>query len=115
MKEIILASMFAIVRHISLTAQNNLNTIQPQYEIKLSTSVESIVPMGLGRSRLISTNVKRDYKAFSSEQTEDDTTRNKSERKAIRVKDFEETKLLNFYNISGIRFQNIPSNDAVIG
>ena len=27
---------------------------------------------------------------------------------------FEETKLLNFYNIGGIRFQNIAANDAVI-
>ncbi len=39
---------------------------------------------------------------------------NKSKRSNIRVKDFEETKLLNFYNIGGIRFQNIAANDAVI-
>jgi hypothetical protein len=30
------------------------------------------------------------------------------------VKNFEETKLLNFYNIGGIRFQNIAANDALI-
>jgi hypothetical protein len=30
------------------------------------------------------------------------------------MKDFEETKLLNFYNVAGIRFQNIAANDAVI-
>ena len=29
-------------------------------------------------------------------------------------KNFEETKLLNFYNIAGIRFQNIVANDALI-
>jgi hypothetical protein len=32
----------------------------------------------------------------------------------MRVKGFDETKLLNFYNIGGIRFQNIATNDALI-
>ena len=85
-----------------------------QVEYKVITSVESIVPNGLGRSRLISSNANRDYSEFTSEQTEDDNTRNKSKRKNIRVKDFEETKLLNFFNIGGIRFQNIVANDAII-
>jgi len=88
--------------------------INAQLEYKIITSVESIVPSGLGRSRLISSVEERDYKDFTSEQTEEDNTRNKSKRKDIRVKDFEETKLLNFYNIAGIRFQNIAANDAVI-
>ena len=30
------------------------------------------------------------------------------------MKNFDETKLLNFYNVGGIRFQNIAANDAVI-
>lgn len=85
-----------------------------EFEVKVITSVESIVPDGLGRSRLISANDKRDYKEFTSIQTKDDNTRNKSKRKNIRVKNFEETKLLNFYNVAGIRFQNIAANDAVI-
>jgi hypothetical protein len=85
-----------------------------QYEVKVITSVESVVPNGLGRSRIISANAERNYKAFTSEQTEEDNTRNKSKRKNIRVKDFEETKLLNFYNLGGIRFQNIAANDAII-
>nr|WP_281543330.1 hypothetical protein [Maribacter aestuarii] len=83
-------------------------------QFKVITSIESIVPSGLGRSRIIDANADRDYKEFSSIQTEDDNTRNKSDRGDIRVKDFEETKLLNFYNIAGIRFQNIAANDAVI-
>ncbi|PIV95122.1 MAG: hypothetical protein COW44_00700, partial [Flavobacteriaceae bacterium CG17_big_fil_post_rev_8_21_14_2_50_33_15] len=78
------------------------------------TSVESIVPSGLGRSRIISANEEKNYKEFTSTQTEDDNTRNKSDRSEIRVKDFDETKLLNFYNIGGIRFQNIAANDAII-
>jgi hypothetical protein len=83
-------------------------------EFKVITSVESIVPNGVGRSRIISALEDKDYKEFSSVQTEEDNTRNKSNRKEIRVKNFEETKLLNFYNIGGIRFQNIAANDAII-
>ena len=85
-----------------------------QVEYKVVTSVESIVPNGFGRSRIISANEQKDYKEFTSTQTEDDNTRNKSKRDEIRVKDFDETKLLNFYNIGGIRFQNIAANDAII-
>ena len=85
-----------------------------QVEYKVVTSVESIVPSGLGRSRIISANDTKDYKEFTSTQTEEDNTRNKSKRGEIRVKGFDETKLLNFYNIGGIRFQNIAANDALI-
>lgn len=85
-------------------------------EYQVVTSVESIVPNGLGRSRLISSNVSRDYDDYTSDRSGDknEDGRNKSKRGDIRVKDFEETKLLNFYNIGGIRFQNIVANDAVI-
>ena len=46
--------------------------------------------------------------------SEEDNDRNKSDRGDIRVKNYEETKLLNFFNIGGIRFQNIAANDAVV-
>ncbi|TVZ15307.1 hypothetical protein [Maribacter sp. MAR_2009_72] len=104
MKKIMLSCFIALIAITTMTAQ----------EYKVITSVESIVPSGLGRSRIIDANADRDYKEFSSEQTEEDNTRNKSKRGDIRVKDFEETKLLNFYNIAGIRFQNIAANDALI-
>ncbi|MEZ4805388.1 MAG: hypothetical protein R2852_07865 [Bacteroidia bacterium] len=78
------------------------------------TVIESIVPNGLGRSRIINALETRDYKEFSSVQTDDNKTRNKSSRSDIRVENFEETKLLNFYNLGGIRFQNIAANDAMI-
>jgi hypothetical protein len=85
-------------------------------EYQVVTSVESIVPNGLGRSRLISSNVSRDYDDYTSDRSsdKDEDSRNKSKRGDIRVKDFEETKLLNFFNIGGIRFQNIVANDAII-
>jgi len=87
--------------------------IQAQ-QFKVITSVESIVPSGLGRSRIIDAKEEKDHAAYTTEQTKEDNTRNKSKRGEIRVKNFEETKLLNFYNIAGIRFQNIAANDAVI-
>lgn len=100
---------------LALLLCGTVSTIQAQqYEYKVITSVESIVPNGLGRSRLISASEERDYKNFTSERAEEDDSRNKSKRKDIRVKNFEETKLLNFYNLGGIRFQNIVANDAVI-
>jgi hypothetical protein len=95
-----------------------LSTFNAQtYEYKIITSVESIIPSGLGRSRIIDTNEKRNHENFTSERTDGKNkkdTRNKSKRSDVRVKNFEETKLLNFFNIAGIRFQNIAANDAVI-
>ncbi len=90
--------------------------VYAQVKYKVITSVESIVSSGAGRSRLISALEDKDYKEFSSIRTDDkkNDKRNKSDRSEIRVKNFEETKLLNFYNIAGIRFQNIVANDALI-
>ncbi|GAB4507421.1 MAG: hypothetical protein ACE37L_14145 [Allomuricauda sp.] len=104
MKKIILAAVVMFAASFTMSAQ--------QYRV--ITSVESIVPNGLGRSRIINALEEKDYKEFTTVQTEDDNTRNKSDRSEIRVKNFEETKLLNFYNLGGIRFQNIAANDAVI-
>ena len=86
----------------------------PTYEYQTVTVVESIIPSGLGRSRMISSEETRNYKDFTSSRSEEDDERNKSDRGDIRVKNFEETKLLNFFNIAGIRFQNIAANDVVV-
>jgi len=50
-----------------------------QVEYKVVTSVESIVPSGLGRSRIISANEKKDYKDYTTTQTADNNSRNKSD------------------------------------
>ncbi|WP_194766787.1 hypothetical protein [Tamlana sp. I1] len=105
MKKLLFALTIALFSFTETTAQ---------VEYKVVTSVESIVPSGLGRSRIISANEDKDFKEYTSTQTEDNNKRNKSNRSDIRVKDYDETKLLNFYNIAGIRFQNIAANDAVI-
>ncbi len=106
MKKILLGVAIIALLSVDMQAQ--------QYEVKVVTSVESIVPNGLGRSRLISANDTRDYKEFTTTKSEDEKDRNKSKRAEIRVKGYDETKLLNFYNLGGIRFQNIAANDAVI-
>ncbi|TQO36464.1 hypothetical protein GQ41_1042 [Arenibacter algicola] len=108
-----LASIISLLT-LSVAHMYGQETSKQAFEIKVITSVESIIPSGLGRSRLISSNEERDYKQFTSSRTEENNTRNKSKRKDIRLKNFEETKLLNFYNLGGIRFQNIAANDALI-
>lgn len=104
MKKIVFIAVMTLAAAFSGSAQ----------EYKVITSVESIVPNGLGRSRIINALEGKDYKEYTSVQTEEDNTRNKADRSDIRVKNFEETKLLNFYNLGGIRFQNIAANDALI-
>jgi len=104
MKQIIFLASLILLATTEINAQ----------QIKVITSVESIVPNGLGRSRIVDAQEEKNFGEYTSTQTEEDNTRNKSKRGDIRVKNFEETKLLNFYNIAGIRFQNIAANDAVI-
>lgn len=86
----------------------------PTYDIEVVTCVESLVPSGTGRSRMFVTKVEVDYLDFTSQQTAAKKDRNKSKRKDIRLKDYEETKLLNLYNQGGIRFQNVASNDVLV-
>lgn len=105
MKKILFAFSISLLSLIDVNAQ---------VEFKVITTIESIVPNGLGRSRMISANDKKDYKEFTSTKTEEDNSRNKSKRDEIRVKGYDETKLLNFYNVGGIRFQNIAANDAIV-
>lgn len=104
MKKVLVLALLVMALQMDVQAQT----------YKVVTSVESIVPNGLGRSRIINALEDKDYREFTTVQTEDDNTRNKSDRDEIRVRNFEETKLLNFYNLGGIRFQNIAANDAVI-
>ncbi|WP_089891194.1 hypothetical protein [Kriegella aquimaris] len=91
-----------------------ISTWGQSFDYKTITTVESIVPNGLGRSRMIDPLESRDYKEFTATRSAEDDERNKSDRGEIRIKNFEETKLLNFFNLGGIRFQNIAANDAVI-
>lgn len=84
------------------------------WEFKVITTIESIVPGGMGRSRLIEADQEIDYNKFTSSRTDGNKNSNKSKRSEAKIDKLNETKLLNFYSLAGINFQNIASNDALI-
>lgn len=84
-------------------------------EFKVVTVVESIVPGGVGRSRMIEQKQEMNYHDLTTERTNGrKSDQDEIKRSDIKIDNFSETKLLNFYSIAGINFQNIASNDAVI-
>ncbi len=104
MKNIILSSI-AILASLYLQAQ----------EYKIVTTVESIVPMGIGRSRMVEQKTPINVDEFTTERTSGkDSKQSQINRKDAKIDAFAETKLLNFYSGVGINFQNIASNDALI-
>lgn len=91
------------------------STAQAQYEYKIVTSVESIVPMGLGRSRVIENNGQINAEDLTTERSNgNDSKQGGIKRGDVKIDELSETKLLNFYSMIGINFQNIASNDAVL-
>ncbi len=84
-------------------------------EYKVITTVESVVPMGLGRSRIIESADSLAVEDFTTDRTDGKKSRQKDvKRSDAKIDNFDETKLLNFYSVAGINFQNIASNDAMI-
>ncbi len=84
-------------------------------EFKVITVVESIVPGGLGRSRMVENKGALDINTFTTERTDGKKSgQGDVKRKDAKIDKFAESKLLNFYSITGINFQNIASNDALI-
>ncbi|MCE2734513.1 MAG: hypothetical protein O9302_04690 [Cyclobacteriaceae bacterium] len=84
-------------------------------EYKVITTVESIVPLGIGRSRMLDATQKSDYKALTTARVDGKKSdQGDVKRDDVKIENFEETKLLNFYSAVGINFQNIASNDAVV-
>ena len=52
---------------------------------------------------------------FTRERTDGKTSSmGEVKRSDLKIDNFEETKMLNFYSLGGINFQNIASNDAII-
>ena len=83
---------------------------------KVVTIVESIIPAGTGRSRIIETTSEADVKAATTERIDGKKSdQGEVKRGDLKVDEFKETKLLNFFSAVGINFQNIASNDALIG
>jgi hypothetical protein len=111
---LIKTTMKKLILVISLVALFSFDINAQVYQYQTVTVIESIIPGGLGRSRMISANETKDYKVATSTKTGKKDKRNKTDRGEIRVKGYDETKLLNFFNIGGIRFQNIATNDALV-
>ena len=100
--------LFSIALMTTLTASAQ--------EYKVVTIIESIVPMGAGRSRIVETQGTADVNSLTTIRTGKKSDQEKIERDDIKTvgENMKETKLLNFYSMVGINFGNIASNDAVI-
>lgn len=98
---------------LALLSAASLSNAQ-QY--KVITTIESIVPGGLGRSRMVEESQEIDYKtATTTREGKGDGDKQKDvDRSDLKIDRFNETKMLNFYSMTGINFQNIASNDAMI-
>lgn len=97
--------LFAFIASLDLAAQ----------QFKVITIVESIIPMGIGRSRMIESTTDMDADAATTERTDGKKSdQGDIDRGDLKIDRFKETKLLNFFSAGGINFQNIASNDALI-
>ncbi len=100
---------------VTLLVGASLIDLRAQTKFKIITTIESIVPAGLGRSRIIENGTEINYKDFTTQRTDGkDSDQGKVKREDAKVDKFAETKMLNFYSMVGINFQNIASNDALI-
>lgn len=103
--------LFLVMIAFGFIAESQAQAVQ----YKVITSVESIVPMGIGRSRLIEEKDNINAEDFTTERTDGKKSdQGDVKRSDAKVNQFSETKLLNFYSIAGINFQNIASNDALL-
>ena len=88
---------------------------QAQTQFKVITTIESVVPGGLGRSRIIDDQTPLDYEKYTTERTDGKKSdQGKVKRSDIKIDTFKETKMVNFFSLAGINFQNVASNDAMI-
>ena len=111
--------VFAVIGFVVIASGFSINnTTQEQqtiFKFETVTVIESLIQGGLGRSRMISGTVAIDYKESTTIRLEDGKKiKSDKKRSEIRTKAFEETKLLNFYNVGGIRFNNVATNDALV-
>lgn len=101
---------FCLILFLSLS-----NTIYGQVsEFKIVTTIESIVPGGAGRSRIIENGTEVDYSEFTTVRSKDGKDKTSKDRSDVKIEELKETTLVNFYSMVGINFQNIASNDAMM-
>ncbi|MCL4856307.1 MAG: hypothetical protein KJZ55_03375 [Flavobacteriales bacterium] len=88
---------------------------QAQKQYKIITTIEYIVPGGIGRSRIIEGTSVVDAAQFTTQRTDGkDSKQGDIKRSDAKIDELNETKILNFYSMVGLNFQNIASNDAMI-
>ena len=88
--------------------------VNAQAQFKIITTIESIVPGGIGRSRIIENGTEIDYEQFTTERTDGKKSEQGDVKRGdAKVDKFSETKMLNFFSMAGINFQNVASNDAL--
>ena len=113
MKKLI-ALLFLVVAGTGIVQAQEMTT-QTFNEWKIVTVVESIVPMGLGRSRMIENMTDVNTEDFRTSRVDGKKSSQRTvSRKELKVDKFDEAKLLNFFSAVGINFQNIASNDAIV-
>jgi hypothetical protein len=105
MKKLILSIAFATIGFVA-NAQ----------EYKVVTIVESIVPGGLGRSRIVESQGNPNLESLTTVRDGNKSNQGKVDRSEAKEagENMKETKILNFYSMAGINFGNIAANDAVI-
>ena len=114
-KSTLLSFILFLTTFINLNAQTETTEkTTPIYEFKIVTSVESIVPGGIGRSRIIENGAEVDYTQFTTVRSKEGKDKTSKDRGDVKIDDLSETTLVNFYSLAGINFQNIASNDAMM-
>lgn len=105
MKKVFLMIAIAMASGVSTMAQTNsaVNTsaqatTEKLPEWKIVTVVESIIPMGLGRSRMIENTTEVNTEQFRTSRTDGKKSdQNSVSRSELKVENFDEAKLLNFF------------------
>lgn len=106
MKKSLLVAIVCLLSSIGIQAQG--------VQYKIITSVESVVPGGLGRSRIIENGQEVNYTDFTTSRTKDGKEKTSKNRGDVKIDELKESTLVNFYSMVGINFQNIASNDAMM-
>jgi len=106
MKKSLLAAVVCVFSVLGMQAQG--------VQFKIVTTVESIVPGGLGRSRIIENGQEVNYTDFTTSRTKDGKEKTSKNRGDVKIDELKESTLVNFYSMVGINFQNIASNDSMM-
>ncbi len=106
MKKSLLAAVVCVFSVLGMQAQG--------VQFKIVTTVESIVPGGLGRSRIIENGQEVNYTDFTTARTKDGKEKTSKNRGDVKIDELKESTLVNFYSMVGINFQNIASNDSMM-